>query len=102
MLEFPIVVVGDAAVFDVEAVEPAPVALLVPAEMVVEAPYVFGMRVGHRTAEILFDLGAKLRYAPVGDQVFDPGGFAVAAVVEIPIDFDDSGGGVDDFVRAYE
>src|SRR4051812_16174488 len=49
--------VFDAAILDVEAVEPAAVALLVPAHVIVEAIDVVRVRISERRAKILLDLG---------------------------------------------
>ena len=88
-------VIVDAAVFDVQAVEPAAVALLVPAHVVVEAVHVVGMGVGKRRAVILLDLGLELVEAPIGDQVFQPRDFAIGPIAEIALHFDDRRGHVD-------
>ena len=91
-------VVFDAAVFDVQAVEPAAVALLVPAHAVVEAVDANRPQRRERVAEVLFDLGAEAVEAPVVDQILHAGDFAVGPVAEIALHFHDRDAQIDDAV----
>ena len=45
-LQSDMLVVEDATVLDVQAVEPAAIPLLVPAQVIVEAVYIVGLRAG--------------------------------------------------------
>ena len=88
--------VFDAAVFDVQAVEPAAVALLVPAHAVVEAVDADRPQRRERVAEVFFDFAAEAVEAPVVDEVLHAGDFAVGAVAEIALHFHDRDAQIDD------
>ena len=81
--------VFDAAVLDIEAVEPAAVALLVPAHAVVEAVDADRLRRCERVAEVFFDLVFEAVEAPIVNQVLHAGDFAIGTVAEIALHFDD-------------
>jgi hypothetical protein len=70
--------------------------LFVPAHTVVEAPDLDRSRRRKRVAEVLFDFGAEAVDAPVVDEVFHAGDFAVGAVAEVALHFDDRDAEVDD------
>ena len=89
----------DAAVLDVQAVEPEAVALLVPAHAVVEAVDADRPRRGERAAEVLFDFVGEARHAPVVDQVLHAGDLAVGPVAEIALHFDDRDHEIDHVAR---
>ena len=88
-------VVLDAAILDAEAVEPFAVALRMPAEMQVETGDLDRPRQVRRAAEIAGQHFAEALDAPVVNEVFDAGPFAVAAVAVIAEQLDDRLGGVE-------
>ena len=92
----------DAAVLHVDPQKPLAVALLVPADVVVGVGDIRGMRLVKRPAVVFLDLGFELFDAPIRDQVFEPGHFAVGPVAEVPLDFDDGLGHVHDLIGPDE
>ena len=87
--------VFDAAVLDVEAVEPLAVALLVPAHAVVEAVHADGSQRFERIAEVLFDFAAEAVDAPIVNEVLHAGDFAVGPVAEVALHFHDRNAQID-------
>ena len=88
-LEAEVARVVHAAVLDVEPVKELPVALLEPADVVVEPVHVGRMAGGERLAEILLDLLAKGLEAHRVDRVLEPGRLAVGAVAEVALHLHD-------------
>ncbi len=91
-------VVFDAAIFDVESVEPEAVALGVPAHAV---DVVFDLHWLGRlklVAVVLFDFLFESIESPIVDEVFESGDFSIGSIAEVALYFDDRSGDVDDLV----
>ena len=76
----------DAPAGHVQAVEPAAVALLAPAEVVVDVPDLVGLRRRQLIAQVLLDLLLETLQAPIGDEVLQPRPLAIAAIAEVAKD----------------
>ena len=101
-LQSPIAPISDAAVLDVQSIEPAAVSLLVPAHVIVEAMHVVGMRIGQLLAVVLLDFGLELCEAPVVDQILQAGDLAIRSVAEIALHLDDFRGNIDNLLGRDE
>ena len=92
----------DAAVFDVDSEEKSAIALLVPAKMIVYTGDIGRMRFRQGTAEVLFDLCLETIDTPIGNQVLEPGAFAVFTVSVVALNFDNGFADGDDLCRGCE
>lgn len=79
----------DTSIFDVDAEEQTSVALLMPAEVIIDIGNVGGVGFGEGATVVFFDFGFEGGDTPVGDEVFESCAFAVFAVTEISLDFND-------------
>ena len=83
-----------------QAVEPAAVALLAPAEVVVDVPDFVGFGRRQFVAQALFDLLLEMFEAPIGDEVLQSRPLAIAAIAEIAKDADDRAEQIQDLIGA--
>ncbi len=81
--------IGDPSRGDVQAIEPAAVALLVPAHVVVDVPDLLGPRRRQGISQAGLDLGLELLQSPVGQEVLQPRTAAIGAVAEVAEDGED-------------
>ena len=101
-LQLEAVAVDDAAVFYVEPIEKFSVALLKPADVVIEAMHVGRMAGGQRLAEVFLHLRPKVFQAHRVDRVLEPGHLAIGAVAEVALHLHDRLGNREHVFRRHE